>query len=126
MGQNQMSAGMLDMFCFVLLKVVTDRSGVALPQLLLTKVESEMESGWKGKSRAALWQVGRVLGGVPPAGELLQRPYCGGVRQRGWESEMCLRTTDCKTFLPNSSDPVNKGFNRNRTPHLLLVWQVLL
>lgn len=40
-----MSAGMLDMFCFVLLKVVTARLGVALPQLLLTKMESEMESG---------------------------------------------------------------------------------
>lgn len=40
-----MSPGMLDRFCFELLKVVTPRLEVAVPQLLLTKMESEMESG---------------------------------------------------------------------------------
>lgn len=40
-----MSPGMLDRFCFELLKVVTPRLEEAVPQLLLTKMESEMESG---------------------------------------------------------------------------------
>lgn len=39
------SPGMLDRFCFELLKVVTPHLEEAVPQLLLTKMESEMESG---------------------------------------------------------------------------------
>lgn len=112
MGQNQMSPRMLDRFCFELLKVVTARSGVALPQLLLTEMESEMESGWKGKSRAALWQVERGAWGSPPYGRIIAAAILWGSSTEGVRIWNVFNDNRLQNIPSYSSDPVNKGFNR--------------